>query len=376
MSILFKLLVPMVLLATIPHKAPAADRAADHENGGHGQIRHNQGLNPKTELTIAKALSDMFPAQTCWGQTFDIHISGLTGDLESSCHGATHVWISIAVWEEDSGWLNPDDRVEELWIEFETGGLTSSVPYSHTFEDVHLAEECNEWDWVGEFYVEVKGPCLASTLVSPVEDVSLIFTPTAPEVVSPADGAVEQSQPVTLQWNGRTNASFYQVQLDDEETFATTIVDEQTGNLTFDVTGLDVGAVYFWRVSAHNSTCGAGNWSTHREFTTETSPTSVTEVPPPELPRKFALGQNHPNPFNMNTTIEFGLPRACHVTIDIYNISGRKTKTLVDEQLTAGYKVVRWDGTNSEGVAVASGVYFYRIVAGDDLAGRKMILLK
>ncbi|MBN2226953.1 MAG: S8 family serine peptidase [candidate division Zixibacteria bacterium] len=94
------------------------------------------------------------------------------------------------------------------------------------------------------------------------------------------------------------------------------------------------------------------------------------------LPVEFSLRQNYPNPFNPTTTITFSLPTACQVTLDVYNITGQKVATVEDGWLDPGEHVVVWDGQNDSGKPVASGVYFYRIKAGDRIATRKMVLLK
>ncbi len=81
------------------------------------------------------------------------------------------------------------------------------------------------------------------------------------------------------------------------------------------------------------------------------------------LPAEFSLSQNFPNPFNPVTRIEFSLPQASYVTIEVLNLLGQKIKILVNERLAAGHHVTLWDGTNGNGEAVSSGVYFYRITA-------------
>ena len=80
-----------------------------------------------------------------------------------------------------------------------------------------------------------------------------------------------------------------------------------------------------------------------------------------QVPRQFALYQNYPNPFNPSTTIRFDLPVASHVSIRIYNILGQEVKALLDGIYGAGSYSQIWDGRNSNGVSVATGIYFYRI---------------
>jgi hypothetical protein len=100
------------------------------------------------------------------------------------------------------------------------------------------------------------------------------------------------------------------------------------------------------------------------------------ESPIPPVPESFRLSQNYPNPFNNATRIEYDLPTASRVSIDVYNVLGQKVTNLVDETKPAGLYDVIWGGTDDDGDAVASGVYFYRLVAGEQVAARKMMLLK
>jgi hypothetical protein len=96
----------------------------------------------------------------------------------------------------------------------------------------------------------------------------------------------------------------------------------------------------------------------------------------PGVPTEFDLYQNSPNPFNPSTTIRFDLPVAGPVRLDIYNVKGERISTLVDRHMTEGRKEVTWEGRDMEGGALASGVYFYRLVAGDFVQTRKMVLLR
>ncbi|MCC6964612.1 MAG: T9SS type A sorting domain-containing protein, partial [candidate division Zixibacteria bacterium] len=94
------------------------------------------------------------------------------------------------------------------------------------------------------------------------------------------------------------------------------------------------------------------------------------------VPGEFCLAQNYPNPFNPTTTIEFSVPRRSQVVIDIYNQLGQTVRSLVDEEKTAGVYRITWDGTDTSGRPLSSGVYLYRITAGDFAQSKKMLLLK
>lgn len=94
------------------------------------------------------------------------------------------------------------------------------------------------------------------------------------------------------------------------------------------------------------------------------------------LPDEFALGQNYPNPFNPTTTIKFQLPKSASVNLTVYNMVGRQVATLVNTEMDAGYHQVTWNGTDNTGQRVATGVYFYRINAGEFTTTKKMIMMK
>jgi hypothetical protein len=89
------------------------------------------------------------------------------------------------------------------------------------------------------------------------------------------------------------------------------------------------------------------------------------------VPIEFNLAQNYPNPFNPSTTIKFELPRASRVALTVYDVLGRQVSVLVNERRNAGVYEVKFDGSE-----LASGVYFYRIQAGDYVATKKLVLMK
>lgn len=100
--------------------------------------------------------------------------------------------------------------------------------------------------------------------------------------------------------------------------------------------------------------------------------TGVDEI----TPLRFALAQNYPNPFNPSTTIEFNIPNASFVSLKVYDAAGKEIRTLVNTNKSAGLNTVVWNGKNNSGRSVASGMFFYRLSAGKNVAVNKMILLK
>jgi predicted lipoprotein with Yx(FWY)xxD motif len=105
-------------------------------------------------------------------------------------------------------------------------------------------------------------------------------------------------------------------------------------------------------------------------------PDAVTGVETPGSSPAYFLAQNHPNPFNPVTTIRFGLKERGPARLSIYDAAGRLVRTLVDDTRPAGAYSIEWDGRDTEGRAVASGVYFYCLRADAFEQTRKMVLLK
>jgi flagellar hook assembly protein FlgD len=93
-------------------------------------------------------------------------------------------------------------------------------------------------------------------------------------------------------------------------------------------------------------------------------------------PQIFNLSQNYPNPFNPVTHFRFSLAHQVKVKLEIFNVLGQRVKMLVDKEMPAGEYQMQWDGLNDMGNKLGSGLYFYRISAGDFVKIRKMILLK
>ncbi|MBT5758582.1 MAG: T9SS type A sorting domain-containing protein, partial [Candidatus Marinimicrobia bacterium] len=94
------------------------------------------------------------------------------------------------------------------------------------------------------------------------------------------------------------------------------------------------------------------------------------------IPGKYALHQNYPNPFNPITMLRYDLPKDALVNITIYNIMGKDVRQLVSNQQTAGYKAIKWNATNNQGIPVSAGLYLYTIQAGKFRQTKKMVLLK
>ncbi|MEO8169164.1 MAG: T9SS type A sorting domain-containing protein, partial [bacterium] len=88
-------------------------------------------------------------------------------------------------------------------------------------------------------------------------------------------------------------------------------------------------------------------------------------------PQRFVLYQNFPNPFNPSTSIAFAIPKAVHVTLDVYDILGRKVVSLLNARKEMGSYQLEFDSSS-----LSSGVYFYRLAAGDYVETKRMMILK
>ncbi len=101
------------------------------------------------------------------------------------------------------------------------------------------------------------------------------------------------------------------------------------------------------------------------------NPTKVEGDPIFQVPPTYEIRQNYPNPFNPSTTIRYELPKRSHIVLKIYNLLGQEVATLVNEEKTAGRYEVGWDAGG-----MASGVYFYRLQAGEFVETKTLILVK
>jgi hypothetical protein len=123
-----------------------------------------------------------------------------------------------------------------------------------------------------------------------------------------------------------------------------------------------VDSSYFEIEVVSGPTAGSGGWVLTGSF---------LEGDVADLPSEFALSGNYPNPFNAGTVISYQIPFDAHVKVEVYNISGQKIATVVDNQQEGGYRSVTWDAPE-----VSSGVYFYKLTAGDFSEIKTMTLLR
>ncbi len=130
--------------------------------------------------------------------------------------------------------------------------------------------------------------------------------------------------------------------------------------------------IYSTWVSNYHIVTGYDIWANVLDWN---NPTGI-EIKSKSVITNFRLSQNYPNPFNPTTTIRYALPKAARVELTIYNTLGQKVRTLVQKKQPAGQYQVQWDGRDKQGRAVPSGVYLYKLKAGDFVQAKKMLLVR
>jgi len=194
-------------------------------------------------------------------------------------------------------------------------------------------------------------------------------TTTAPTLLSPAkDSTLINPLSITLDWDSTVIANEYHLIIASDSLFNTVIKDTMI-NISSVVLEYEFFIYYdnqYWKVRTINDG-GIGPWSEINHFNF-----LYTDVEDLELiPTEFALRQNYPNPFNPSTTITYHLPKTANVELKVYDVLGNEIATLVDEEQPVGIYNVQFTMNN-----FCSGVYFYKLTAGDYISTKKMILIK
>ena len=189
--------------------------------------------------------------------------------------------------------------------------------------------------------------------------------PESPLLVSPENNSIGVSISPRFIWQKSQNTTSYNIQLTDNGGFDIE-VDEIT-DTTYQITGLSPETMYGWRVRSWNSN-GYSDWSETYSFTTAGEPSVLEGL---GIPAEYELFQNYPNPFNTSTVIRYGIPEPSHVSITIFNSLGQKITYLVHEEHEAYFYEITFDASH-----LPSGIYIYRLQAGEYVESRRMLYLK
>jgi hypothetical protein len=165
---------------------------------------------------------------------------------------------------------------------------------------------------------------------------------------------------------------------------------DEDGNIEI-ATGSSDWSLYVWDLPGYYNSNNI-EWGKFRHdiWNTGNYNTQISELPPPpavytdgnqsgvreNMLKIFALRQNTPNPFGKETVIQYQLPKTSHAELKIYNIVGQHIKTIVDKSQEPGIYQLGWNGKDDKGRKVSSGIYFYRLQAGNFTATKKLLFLK
>lgn len=194
--------------------------------------------------------------------------------------------------------------------------------------------------------------------------------PSAPNLILPPNFSTGQSVTPLMDWDSLSVSSSYRIQFTLDSLFFSTWWDTSgvgASQLVVPAAKLLPNTKYWWRVCGINAS-GTGPYSAIWSF--RTGMVNIQQIGN-EVPQKFRLYQNHPNPFNPATKINFDLPRSAFVSIKLFDILGREVKNLVNSNIDAGKYTI--DLNASE---LAGGVYFYRIETSEFSDTKKLMLIK
>lgn len=196
---------------------------------------------------------------------------------------------------------------------------------------------------------------------------NFIQGPKIPMVVSP-NLVVDQPRNPILIWRKSPSALSYKVQVSINSVFSSTVVDTTVTDTTLQLKPLEANTRYYWRVSATNDK-GTSDFSTVASFITGDKIVSVNEDK--QLPENFELLQNYPNPFNPSTIISFKLPNRNYVRLELIDMLGKVVMNIAEGEFDAGTHSIKLNVPH-----LSSGIYFYKLNAGQFNQVKKLILIK
>jgi zinc carboxypeptidase/type IX secretion system substrate protein len=197
-------------------------------------------------------------------------------------------------------------------------------------------------------------------------EINNLQLPSAPVLVSPADSVAIDSTSATFVWNRcQPEVTGYWFEIDTTDQFTTSFVDSTVTDTFYTSLFIEPSKNYWWRLKAGN-TLGWSNFSETRMFTT-----LLTSIGDDYIPVEYSLSQNYPNPFNPITKIKYTIKEQVKVDLSVFDILGREVMQLVNKKQNAGKYEVQINAA-----ALPSGVYFYKLSAGDFSSIKKMILIK
>jgi hypothetical protein len=230
----------------------------------------------------------------------------------------------------------------------------------------------------GKYYWRVKAiNATGSGVYSSAWFVETAPIPLAPVLVSPATLTQDQPRTLSLVWDASTGAVWYVVQVSTNKFFNSIAAVDTVSATQAQIGVLSANQEYYWQVCGI-SVNGTGPFSPAKSFTTGTALSgskvnidSKSNLLSAVIPTENNLFQNYPNPFNPSTNINFSIKSSANVTLEIFNVLGQKVATVVNQFMQAGTYTYQFNASR-----LTSGIYIYRIQAGDFMSTKKFVLLK
>jgi hypothetical protein len=248
---------------------------------------------------------------------------------------------------------------------FTSGLIQQDYPTADTFAVMHSLSFLTSYWWHVNAYKAATGVSAYSDAWKFSTGLSL---PGVVLLVEPSQNAVVNADTLRLKW--RSSGPFvdrYWMEYSIDTAFTIKATDSLLTDTTAVIRSMAKNMEYYWRVRAHNLV-GWGPFSNRGHFVRST--TSVDNLSQ-GVPCDWVLTQNYPNPFNPATTITFGLPVRARVRLMVYNPLGEEVAELTNADLEAGYHTATFSASG-----LASGVYFYRLQAGDYVETKRLVLIR
>lgn len=197
---------------------------------------------------------------------------------------------------------------------------------------------------------------------------TIMGQPSVPNLIQPSNNSANISVTTTLYWSRCINTQRYHLQISTDVSFSNIVTESDLLTDTLYTVIFQHNTQYFWHVRALNDLFSS-TWSQTWNFITE-SASSVERIDS-NIPLVFDLKQNYPNPFNPQTAIEFDLPEEAQVQLILFDNLGKQVEILCDAILSAGRFRFILDANT-----LTSGVYYYRLTAGEFISTKKMLLVR